>query len=56
MTVYQSSLESIAKINTLEQWAYTLGYINAEYAHNFITSAQYDVLFKLLELTKERIL
>ena len=56
MTVYQASLEAIAKINTLEQWAYTLGYINAEYAHNFLTSAQYDLLFRLLELTKERLI
>ena len=55
MTIYQSSLDSIAKIKTIEQWAYTLGYINAEYAHNFLTSAQYDVLFRLLELTKERL-
>lgn len=53
--IYHTSLEAIAKIKTLEQWAYTLGYINAEYAHNFLTSEQYEVLFRLLELTKERL-
>ena len=55
MSTYQLALESVAKIKTLEQWAYTLGYINAEYAHNFLTSEQYDLLFKLLKLTKERL-
>lgn len=56
MSPYQLHLESIAKIKTKEQWAYTMGYINAEYAHNFITSAQYDVLFELLTLKKERLI
>lgn len=55
MSAYQLHLETIAQIKTLEQWAYTLGYINAEYAHNIITSAQYDVLFELLQIKKERL-
>ena len=55
MTAYQLHLESIVKIKTKEQWSYTMGYINAEYAHNVITSAQYDVLVELLQL-KERLI
>ena len=53
MNAYLSGLEVIAKIKTKEQWSYTLGYINAEYAHNIITSEQYDILFELLTLKKE---
>ena len=56
MSTFESLLTSVARINNLEQWAYTMGYINAEYAHNFITSAQYDVLFELLTLKKERLI
>jgi hypothetical protein len=56
MSPYQLDLEAIAKIKTKEQWSYTMGYINAEYAHNFITSAQYDVLFELLQIKKERLI
>lgn len=56
MSTYQLHLETIAKIKTKDQWSYTMGYINAEYAHNIITSAQYDVLFELLTLKKERLL
>ena len=52
MNTYQLSLEAVAKIRTVEQWAYTLGYINAEYAHNFLTSEQYDILFELLQLKR----
>lgn len=55
MTPYQTNLEAIAKIKTKEQWFYTLGYVNAEYAHNVITSEQYNLLFQLLTLTKERL-
>ena len=56
MTAYQLHLESIVKIKTKEQWSYTMGYINAEYAHNVITSEQYNTLFELLTLQKERLI
>jgi hypothetical protein len=52
MNAYQLSLEAIVKIKTIDQWSYTMGYINAEYAHNIITSEQYDVLFELLTLKR----
>ena len=52
MNAYQLGLETIAKIKTADQWSYTMGYINAEYANNIITSEQYDVLFELLTLKK----
>ena len=49
MSTFEALLTSVARIKNLEQWAYTLGYVNAEYAHNFITSKQYDILFDLLQ-------
>ena len=55
MNAYQTDLENIAKIKTKDQWSYTIGYINAEYAYNIITSEQYDTLFELLTLKKERL-
>ena len=56
MNTYQSHLESIATIKTLEHWAYAMGYITAEYAHDILTSEQYKVLFELLSLKRERLL
>lgn len=55
MSPYHIGLETIAKIKTEAQWVYTLGYINSEYAHNIITSEQYDTLFELLQIVKERL-
>ena len=56
MNAYQLGLETIAQIKSIEQWSYTMGYINAEYAHNIITSEQYNILFELLTLKKERLI
>lgn len=52
MNAYQLDLETIAKIKTKDQWTYTMGYINAEYAHNIITSEQYNTLFELLQIKR----
>ena len=53
MNAYLTALECIAQIKNLEQWAYHLGYINALYAHNIITTAQYNTLFELIQIKKE---
>ena len=49
MNTFQSLLQSVRQAHTLEQCAYVLGYISAEYAHDFITKAEYDRLFNLLQ-------
>ena len=49
MGTFETLLVSVSQIKNLEQCGYALGYINAEYAHNFITSKQYDVLFDLIQ-------
>lgn len=49
MNTFQALLQSVRQVKTLEQCAYVIGYINAEYAHDFITKSQYDILFNLLK-------
>ena len=55
MKTYETLLVTVAQVKKIEQYYYTLGYVNAEYAHNFITSEQYDILFDLLQTKKERL-
>ena len=52
---FESLLVTVAQIKKIEQYYYTLGYINSEYAHNFITSKQYDILFDIIQTKKERL-
>lgn len=56
MTTFQSLLQSVRQIKNIEQCAYTMGYVNAEYVHNFITKAEYDILFSLLQRKRSIIL
>lgn len=53
---FESLVTMIANIKNLEQCGYALGYVNAEYAHNFLTSKQYDVLFDLIQTKRERLI
>lgn len=55
MNTFETLLVTVAQIEKIEQYYYTLGYINSEYAHNFITSKQYDTLFDLIQTKKERL-
>ena len=55
MSNFQSLLQSVQQIKNIEQCAYTTGYVNAEYVHNFITKSEYDILFNLIQ-RKRRIL
>lgn len=49
MTIVQSLLQSVNLIRTLEGCDYTLGYITAEYVHDFIAKSEYDMLFDLIQ-------
>ena len=55
MDTFTSLLVTVANIKTLEQCGYAMGYVNAEYTHNFITSKQYDILFDLIQTKRERL-
>lgn len=56
MSNFESLATLVSQIKNLEQCGYATGYINAEYAHNFITSKQYDVLFDLIQAKRERLI
>ena len=49
MSLFESLIILVSKIKTPEQYGYALGYINAEYAHNFITSEQYNIVFDYIQ-------
>ena len=49
MNTFESLLTSVTQIKTAEQWGYALGCVNTEYAHDFITKTEYDILFKLIQ-------
>lgn len=49
MSSFQSLLQSVRQAKTREQCSYVLGYISAEYAHDFITKSEYDILFNLIQ-------
>ena len=55
MNTFQALLQSVRQIKTLDACAYTLGYVNAEYNHDFITRSEYDILFNLIQ-RKRRVL
>lgn len=54
MATFESLLVMVAQVKNLEQCGYATGYVNAEYAHNLITSKQYDILFDLIQTKRER--
>lgn len=55
MSEFKSLLTSVTQIKTAEQWGYVLGYVTAEYAHDFITKSEYEILFKLIQDKKGNI-
>ena len=55
MSEFKSFLTSVTQIKTAEQWGYVLGYVTAEYAHDFITKSEYEILFKLIQDKKGNI-
>ena len=55
MSNFESSLRAIAQVKTLEGCAYLSGYMDAEYAHDLITKAEYTALCQLIQ-EKRRIL
>ena len=55
MTPFISLLQSVQQIKSIEQCAYVSGYVNAEYAHDFITKSEYNILFDLIQ-RKRRVL
>lgn len=56
MSNFESLVAQILQIKNLEQCGYAMGYINSEYAHNFITSKQYNILFDLIQTKRERLI
>lgn len=53
MNVFETLLTAVSQIKTAEQWGYALGCVNTEYAHDFITKTEYDILFKLIQDKKD---
>ena len=56
MTTFETLTLSAMQVKTLEQCGYVLGCINTEYFHDFITKAEYDVLFKLVMEKRGRLI
>ena len=49
MSTFQELLQAVKQIKTIEGYAYTLGYVNAEYAHDFVSKSEYDILFNIIQ-------
>ena len=56
MTTFEALMSSAMQVKTLEQCGYVLGCINTEYAHDFITKAEYDAVFRLVIEKRERLI
>ena len=52
---FQSLLQSVRSVKTIEHYGYVLGYVTAETMHGFITKSEYDILFNLLQQKRERL-
>ena len=56
MSNFQILLQSAHRVSTLEHYGYTLGYVNAEYAHDFITKDEYDQICNILKQKRRELI